>query len=222
MHLIMSDFHLGNPLFNIDNKIIKLFNDKKIKRIYLLGDIFDTWEENIEKTINKHNNLIQVINNSHKVDIIIRGNHDPDIDIMRDIFYNKAVLDHYEDIIHKKKVYMAHGDEFDNTELFGKLLFKPIKLLERLTHLNIRAIGRSMLYNDILRSNNANYNSVVLEMEIKLVNKYSSNYDIMIFGHTHIPKIVKINNSMYINCGSIIDNKTYLIIDKNTVEIGEL
>ena len=53
MDILMSDLHISSPLFKLDKEIIELYNNPKVKRVYILGDLFDTWEERIEKTLKR-------------------------------------------------------------------------------------------------------------------------------------------------------------------------
>ena len=43
--------------------------------------------------------------------------------------------------------------------------------------------------------------------------------DIYISGHTHIPRIQKVDNQLWINPGSLFDSHRYLILDIDTLEL---
>lgn len=219
MKIFISDLHISSPLFKVSQQVIDLFNDPRVESVYILGDFFDTWEEKIEKTLDRHSTLINRINKSDKVEVIIKGNHDPDLETLRDIFPNVYVTDSYFTELFGKETLIVHGDEFDGTEFWGKLLFPPAWLLERVVRWNSKAFLRKLIYKNLLWRKKADHNSLVLKMEKQLVDKYSKDFDIIIAGHSHISKIVNTVGATYANAGTLLHNPTYLVADNNTLMI---
>lgn len=224
MDIVISDLHISNPLFNkvLEAKILKLIAHNKVDNIYILGDLFDTWEENYNKTVDKHKDLIDMINVSNKIKVLIKGNHDPDINTLRLIFPNIYIANSFETTIFNKSTIMLHGDQFDTTESFGKLLFPINWLTERLIRFNAKSWLRTIVYKNMLHKNDLSNSSIILNMEKGIVETYSEFYYLIIAGHSHISKIVKLDNGLYVNGGSIIDSQSFLIFDKNTVSIRRL
>jgi UDP-2,3-diacylglucosamine pyrophosphatase LpxH len=224
MDIVISDLHISNPLFNkvLESKTLKLLEHNSVDNIYILGDLFDVWEENYNKTIDKHKDLINVINTSNKIKVLIKGNHDPDINVLKSIFPNIYIADSFETSIFNKSTVMLHGDQFDTTESFGKILFPINWLSERIIGFNAKSWLRTIVYKNMLYRNNISNSSIILDMEKGLVETYSELYYLIISGHSHISKIVRLSNGLYANGGSIIDSQSYLSLDKNTVRIRRL
>jgi UDP-2,3-diacylglucosamine pyrophosphatase LpxH len=218
----MSDLHISSPLFKKDREVIELFNDPKVESIYILGDLFDTWEEKVEKTVSKKKELINVINESGKTEVILKGNHDPDIEVMKDIFDKVFISDSYFTELFGKETILVHGDEFDGNEFWGKLLFPPAWLAERLLCWNSKAWLRNLIYRNLLWRKKAEHNSLVLKMEKMLVEKYGSEFDLIIAGHTHITKLVQEGKTYFANTGTLLHNPSYLIAEDNTMRIKRI
>lgn len=222
MKIFISDLHISSPLFEKGPAVIELFNDPKVESIFILGDLFDTWEEKLEKTLEKHADLINVINNSPKTEVILKGNHDPDTEVMRDIFPNVFVADSYFTDLFGKDAILVHGDEFDGTDIWGRILFPGQYILERLG-LNVKQFVRDNVYRFLRWKNNVDKQSLVFNMEKELVKKYAGDFDLIIAGHLHLPKIVETPDIVYANCGALIGKKsTYLIADKNTLTLERI
>ena len=60
--LFISDIHLGSALFKSSAVIMKLLSDDSYGKIVIIGDIIDTWEGPIFKTIKDNQELINKIN----------------------------------------------------------------------------------------------------------------------------------------------------------------
>ena len=116
---------------------------------------------------------------------------------------------------------MVHGDEFDGNEFWGRVLFTLQWPIERVGF-NSKAWLRNLIYRNLLWRKNADHNSLVLEMEKKLVEKYGDQFDIIMAGHTHIAKIVKADKAVYANPGCMIYKPSYMVAEGNTLMIKRL
>jgi UDP-2,3-diacylglucosamine hydrolase len=221
MKILMSDLHMSSPLFKLDREIIDLYNDTNVESVYILGDIFDVWEGCLSKTLEKRKDLIDKINNSGKTVVILKGNHDPDIDRLKEIFNNVFVAKSHTIELFGKKTLLVHGDEFDGTEFWGKLLFTFQWPLERIGF-NSKAWLREKIYKYKLWKTGLTNNSLVFDMEKKLVEKYGKDYNLIIAGHTHLTKLVKLDRVTYANTGNMLYNPSYLVADGNTLMIKRL
>jgi metallophosphoesterase superfamily enzyme len=212
---------MGSPLFKYEQSIIDLIKNPKVASVYILGDVFDTWEHSIRRTVRRRKKLIDVINECGKVEVILKGNHDPDIDTLKKVFPKVYVTDIYETELFKKSVVMLHGHQFDSSIDMGKVLF-PIQFIAERFGFNSKAWLRHALYSFDLWRKKANNNSIVLPIEEKIVENYIGKYDIIMSGHTHIGKLVQEKDFIYANSGNMIYKPKYLIAEKNLLYTKEL
>jgi len=222
--LFISDFHLGSPLFKKEKQIIQLFNCNDYKEIYILGDIIDTWEDDLNNITEQYRLLIIAINNSPAKVFIIKGNHDPDIQKLKFIFHSCEVVDKIEIELNDTKVIMIHGDEFDDVIIkymwVAKLWFPFHWLLERIG-INIKGYLRELFHSISMKKDHKYYNDIVTETEERAVKKYKD-YSILIMGHTHLSKRVYISKPIYINTGSLIHDPCCIEYDNGIFTKKEL
>ena len=229
MDLYLSDLHLGNPLFESEKAILKLLNEPKYDKIFILGDIIDTWETPVESIRKKHEHLITQINLRAKQGpvIIIRGNHDPNILVMHSIFDMCRIFES----LREGKTMFVHGHEFDEliTKYYwlAKLIFPIRWLLERLG-VNLLAYTRNLYHSVAAKKQNKQYDDLVLGIEKQAVAKYEKDFDYLVMGHTHLPKLVPRDADPddprkcdYINTGDWIHNRTYIERDENKFKLCE-
>lgn len=216
MKIFISDLHISSPLFKMEKEVVDLFNDTEVKEIYILGDLLDTWEENPYKTAEKKKDFIYELNQCGKISVILRGNHDPEIPVMKEIFTNTVILDQHIMTLFGKKTILIHGHTFDDFVTKNKSLFYIHFLAERVG-LNLKGFFRTKYYNLIRFIDDAPKNSLVLKTEKSIVEKYSEDFDLIICGHTHIPKLVRLKEVDYINCGCVVYKPTYAVADKNMI-----
>lgn len=217
--LYISDIHLGNPLVDpsIDD-LITLLTREDFTSIFLVGDIFDIWENSITEIQKKYSKLIACINELalKKCVIMVKGNHDPSIEILREILYNVRTIaymySHNNDIV-------IHGDEFDKLvtkySWWAKVIW-PLQWFPERFGINVRYVIRNIYYSIAAQKSKKFYNDLVTDIEIHLFNKYKKNFDNIIVGHTHQPKIVVKDNKTYVNCGSWVQNKNYVIYNNKS------
>jgi UDP-2,3-diacylglucosamine hydrolase len=210
--LFLSDFHLGSPLFESTDKVISLLNDD-YDVVFLLGDIIDTWEGYVWYIVDKNYKLIEKLNSLNNL-VIIRGNHDPDLEELQRVFPNKIVNVDYEFHDGDKVGIVTHGDEFDHTVTkyyWLAKLFWPINWLFERLGINIKAFFRETYHSLAVKKDKKYYNDLILNVEKELVNKYKNKYHYIVVGHTHMPKLIVEDDYVYVNCGDWIHNKTYVI-----------
>lgn len=210
--LLLSDLHLGNPLFKYELQLIKLLSSN-FDEIIVCGDILDTWESSIDKIISKYDFLINLFNNHESV-IIIHGNHDPNINQLQFIFNNCKVYNNY---VYNNNI-VIHGSEFDTLIIKYSYIARCLGyfnwIFERF-NLDVKSFFRELYYSISAKRQKIYYDSLVSNIEKSAVEKYSKEYKMIIMGHTHMPKII--NN--YINCGDMIHNYTYIIDDDDKFEL---
>jgi UDP-2,3-diacylglucosamine pyrophosphatase LpxH len=221
MKIVISDFHLGSPLFKFTEVLISLFDRPDVEEIYILGDILDFWEQNVDKTVERNKRLIDYINNSSKVKIILKGNHDPKIEKLKDIFPNVEILERYETEICGLKTIMVHGDEFDSSYWWTKVLYPFHYCLQRLG-INIKKVIRGFIHFIYMVWQGTDKNDLVFPAEKKIFNKYSKDYKVILAGHSHVAKICKKPEALYVNCGSVLSDGDYISIEGSKVRIKKL
>ena len=222
--LIFSDFHIGNPLFkDVYIKSIKqIFKDNIYDEIIINGDIIDIWENSKNKILYEYEPFIKFINERAKyIPIyIICGNHDPDFDSMNEIF-NSCIVKQYS--YSDSKSIFIHGHEFDYLILNYSYIIRFLNYFcigfEKIG-IDIKSFFREYLYSVSMKRSKAYYSDLVLDIEKDAVLKYCENYQNIILGHTHFPKITKINSlCQYINSGDIIHNNSYVVQNDNYFEL---
>ena len=217
MYLFISDIHLGSPFFKLKDELINLLTSDRYSKIYIIGDIIDEWETDIESITEEYSDVIDCVNNSPKFVTIIRGNHDPDPMVLQTIFPNKPIYTQFITELHDKKFIMLHGHEFDYRIMdfitWSKLLFPLQWGIERLGF-NLNKFLRNLYHSIAQKIGHKNYNDLVMAVEYDAVDKYKD-YDVIIMGHTHKHKLVRLNNErFYINTGSLINYPVYIEFDE--------
>ena len=221
MKIFISDLHISSPLFKKDKEIINLINTKEVEEVFILGDILDTWEEDPYRTMENKKDFIYEINQCGKIKVMLIGNHDPEIDIMKEIFPNILITDKHIMYLFGKKIIIVHGDEFDISSSYLKYFFFFHYIGERLG-MNIKGYCRNIYYNNLLKKTGLTNDDIVIDIEKKSVAFYTGDFDLVICGHTHIPKIVKTESIIYANCGSCISTPSYIRADNNILSLIRL
>ena len=223
MTLVISDLHIGSPLFTKKTEVLELIKSIEYKTIIFNGDIFDIWEDSIDDIASNNFNFINEINEESKLKtmIFIMGNHDPDISIIKRIFPYMNVV---KQLQYNKDIFIIHGDEFDSLvtkySLLAKFLFIPHWLSQRLFHFNLKAFFRKLFYSTSNKKRKPYFSKLIGDIENEAIEEYKNMCKYLIMGHTHVPKIVKGTECTYINCGDLIDSYTCLTFDdKNNFKL---
>lgn len=215
--LIVSDLHLGSPLFNKKISFLNLMQSTEYDMIVLNGDVIDIWEEKLNKIINNNIRIIETINviSKQKTVVYIEGNHDPKTEDIRKIFPNCQIIPSFQ----IEDLFIIHGDEFDKLvskySWLVKLLFIPHWIGERFG-LNIKAFFRELTHSISNKRNKNYYTNLVKDINNEAISKYSCRCNFLVMGHTHSPKIIEEAGCVYINGGDLIHNYTYVEFDTIT------
>jgi len=209
--IFLSDLHIGSPLFDIEEGFIELLKNG-YNKLYLLGDVLDTWEMRLNSILVKYASLIEFINSLGTRVEIVKGNHDPNFEILKIVFYNN--------IVHKKnaytmldgnKVIMMHGHKWDWVLPIYKFILdfflNPMYGFSEKHGLDLRNRLRNKYYE--IKYNIFTYN-IISDIERRAVKEYKDKYDIIIMGHTHMPKIVDTPFCKYINCGCLVYKPAFI------------
>ena len=216
--LILSDLHLGSPMFSEESTIINLLKSEGYDVIVLNGDIFDVWEEPFDKIKQKNFNIVSVIREISKKKKVyfVDGNHDPDLDSLKRTF---------PDVIFSKDlqlgdIFFIHGCEFDKFvtkySLPAKILFVPNWICERTIHVDLKGIFRNISFSIANKRDKKYYGDLVNDINKAAIDTYKSRCKYLIMGHTHFPIIIKTEECTYINSGDMIHNRTYAEFNTET------
>ena len=215
MDLILSCVHMGNPFFRSERKIIELLNGG-FDKIFLLGDIWDTWERSFYSILNEYEAITKVLSTQswEREIILTRGNHDPPIEEIKEAFPRIKVCAECSRSDANGPFVAIHGDGFEtpplNVDWVSMFLYHLlVKTSNTIFRHNVRDAVKDWHHSWLCKRKELPYNSIVLDAEKKAV----ENYKRVIMGHTHIPKIVKYNGILYVNPGDWIRHRSYATYD---------
>jgi len=211
--LIISDTHLGNPLFNDYHRLNNLLESEEFDSLVLNGDILDVWEKSLFDIVDENEEFIWSINRlSEIMDVTyVIGNHDPSKEDLAELFPNVKVVEEY--IFNKKTVFM-HGQIYDefirDYSNWARFLYCIQWLLERVG-INLQACFRNTLHSIAMKKQKKYYNDLVLKVEKEAtVSNMERGFRNIVLGHTHLPKLVDhYRDIIYVNSGDWIHNRTY-------------
>lgn len=228
-YLIISDLHIGSPLFTKKKEVMELVNSEIYDKIIVNGDIIDTWETWV--SISSKHPIVKLLNTISNMTpirkvIIVRGNHDPKFDELKSIFRCCEVVESYTfKLDNDDECIVMHGHQFNDIirtyDNVAKMMFPIQWIFERL-NINI-SLGLRELYHSIAaKIQHKYYNDLILDIEKTAVNKYKDKYKYIFLGHTHFPKLVTSKETTYVNSGDFIHNNTYVEIIGGVISINTL
>lgn len=211
--LILSDIHLGNPLFNDHHRLNNLLESEEFDSLVLNGDILDVWEKSLFDIVDENEEFIWLINGlSEKMDVIyVIGNHDPSREDLVELFPNVKVVEEY---IFDKKTIFTHGQIYDEFIIdhskWARFLYCIQWVFERVG-INLQACCRNTLHSIAMKREKKYYNDLVFDIENEAtVSNMERGYNNIVLGHTHLPKLVdNYHDVIYVNSGDWIHNRTY-------------
>lgn len=236
-----SDVHLGlgSPASNRDReaalgRFLSMVRDERPDALYIVGDLFDYWFEyrtviprGFSRTIGA---LASVVDAGVRVEYLV-GNHDFG---HRDFFERELGIPvHFGDlerVIAGRRCYLSHGDgkAFNDT---GYLILKKVLrarisgMLFRLMHPDI-GIGIAAWASRRSRDYTAQKNydgerpgesdGLYAFAERKIVQE---GFDLVVMGHSHRPRRADLPGGTYINLGTWLRDRSYLVMDEFTLEL---
>ncbi|RTY80061.1 UDP-2,3-diacylglucosamine diphosphatase [Flavobacterium sp. LS1P28] len=228
--VVISDVHLGTygshakELYNYLSAI-------KPKILVLNGDIIDVWQFRKSYFPKAHLKVIQKIisfaSKGTKV-YYITGNHDEMLRKFSDMSMgNFALVDKLVLDLDDKKAWIFHGDVFDASVQHSKWIAKLgglgydyLILLNRFVNWCLSKIGKEPYsFSKQIKAgvkkavkHISDFEKTATELAIE------NNYDYVICGHIHEPKIIKKENkngaTLYLNSGDWVENLTALEYNK--------
>jgi len=232
-----SDFHLKFTKKNIDteqyNKIIS-FLDSIIGNADLLilnGDIFDLWF--VWKTVIIKGyfpilkKMADLRENGCRI-VFIAGNHDFWFrDFLTDFLDVEVYPDSFSETIDGMKIFVSHGDLFTTNDARYKIFRSLIrnnffKKIFELFHPDFSlALGILLSRSSRDRKSHPELERKKEEGLTKFAKHKLQDYDLVVLGHSHAPKLIKYENGYHANAGDWVAHQSYLKMIDGKLELCE-
>lgn len=237
IYYFISDLHWGIPNAGHQTKLLDFFKILKNQarnqyldiNLFLLGDLFEFWTTLAlvaHKNILSNNIMAKEINSLKAVGIkiyFLPGNHDY---WLKPVFSQQGqleVLDNFQILsFDGKNVLIGHGEEI-NQSFFSRLTLKIyrskiLKLIFYLIGSELAMIMSKLLSN---LSSRLRFQTGLEDKFFQFVqNKIlKERVDIVILGHTHKPRLEKIENGYYLNTGDWIHNFSYGMLSQGEISL---
>ena len=218
--IIIADAHYDPKLRPELYDFLLQFKNQTNLQIIFLGDTFDYLVGFIKSSVERNLKLIQLINKLsliHEI-IIFEGNHDFFLD---KLFPQAMVIDFAHQPLHLKQqnkmISLSHGHKdrnFDNV-FFYKLLFNKTFLfsVHYLTLNNIFGWINQYFYKKHQQKNHQKQELDLKKILAKKFNIFYKQSDIVLEGHYHQGRALKIKNRQYINAAAFLVKQQVLIFD---------
>jgi len=212
MIISTSDFHLGHEMCRI--KMIEDFLLEvayKAETLILVGDVLDLWVKNIYTVLERNKRILELLSELPHV-IWIKGNHDCEMECFKPLLKrNIKIVREYVLEMNKKRILFTHGHDFDRE-------LQSFFWLAKIGAWIIDYLGKFIRFN--ISENiygKKNYQKILDEFKIQVLNKHGNDYDIIVTGHTHVAFDDRTTNARLINTGDWVesDECMYVIFKEN-------
>jgi len=244
--VFISDLHVASKKAKA-KYIISFLKENEFDEIYLVGDIIDIWrfKQAFSMSFEKQNNQVEIIERLLKLSRkgtkinYIYGNHDEFMAKFtgHELFGNISLHERMDYIAPNGKKYLVmHGHQFDfltkypvSSYLYklGDWAYEWLLSINEVFNWARKILG--MRYWSISKYIKIKVKRAAqfIESFETVICKYAKdrNYDGVICGHLHDPKIIKVNNITYVNCGCWTEkeNCTFIYEDNDgELKIGKL
>ncbi len=232
-----SDFHLKFTKKNVDTeqytKIIS-FLDSLIGNADLLilnGDIFDLWFVWKTVIIKGYFPILKKMADLRESGcriVFIAGNHDFWFkDFLTDFLDVEVSPDSFSETIDGMKIFVSHGDLYTTNDAHYKIFRSLIrnnffrKLFE-LFHPNFSlAFGKLLSRSSRDRKSHPELERKKEEGLNEFARQKLKDYDLVVLGHSHSPKLIKYGNGYYANAGDWVAHHSYLKMIDGKLELCE-
>ena len=211
MILCLSDIHLGSPICQAD-LTLDILNNEEYDKLIICGDLLDSYH--IHRLCKKQWKILSTLRKitKDKKCIFIKGNHDKDIEMVSALL-GLEFKEQYEIKIEGKSILFVHGDKWD--VFINK---QPILTeLASTVYYILQKIDKKQKWTRKLKKKVKTWHDAAYELTMRIAQHcYTSHYDAVVFGHTHVPKHEHIRGIECVNLGSQCDLPiTYATIDKH-------
>ena len=232
---IASDFHLkfkenAEDTKRRDNVLSFLDSIKDDADLLILnGDIFDLWFVWKKFIIKGYFPILlklhQLRENGIRI-VFIAGNHDFWFkDFLTETLGIEVYKDDFYETIDGVKTFVSHGDKYTSNDLryqiFRRMIHnKFIMWIFGNLHPDLALnIGKSMSRSSRKQQPTNEVSNKREQGLIKFAKKKLNETDLIILGHSHIPKIERYENGIYANAGDWINNSSYLTMTNGKIEL---
>ncbi|MDP2889701.1 MAG: UDP-2,3-diacylglucosamine diphosphatase [Bacteroidota bacterium] len=219
---VISDVHLATMASKAKH-LLKYLKSIQPKTLVLNGDIIDSWRFSRNYFPKAHlkviRQLVKMIEKGVQV-VYITGNHD---DVFRKFnntqLGNFSIVNQLELTIKKQKIWIFHGDVFDNIihhspwlAKFGAATYGFLTGFNKGLNFILKLFGgKDMILYKSMKDRISKEKKVLTNFELAIANAaLSKEIDMVICGHTHIPvdKTIETEKGTirYINCGDWVEH----------------
>jgi UDP-2,3-diacylglucosamine hydrolase len=241
-YIIASDFHL-RIIENLDDSDRRVRVEKflssligQIDGLILVGDIFDLWVEWDHLIVRSYFSVLKLFSQIREAGarlIYIAGNHDFWFgDFLSDTIGFEVYPTSFSEVINGKRVFVSHGDRYIGNDLRYKVFryivrSKIVHIMFKMLHPSLAVrLGQSISRSDRASREKGMKNPRNLkksqQREQELANaarELNSVYDLVIFGHAHVPIAVDNGSGMYINTGDWVHKNSYVEFTESVCRI---
>jgi len=233
--IIASDFHLKFHENEEDiarhDRVIGFLNSLigKTDLLILNGDIFDLWYVWKNVIIKGYFPLLKKLADIRESGcriVFIAGNHDFWFrDFLTNFLDMEVYPNNFTEEIDGKKLLVSHGDLFTSNDLRYKIFRSLVRnrfvmwlfgILPPDLALNI---GKNMSRSSRRKRSAENKMQIREKGLIEFAQKHFPNFDIVVMGHSHLPKIMNFGNGIYANAGDWIVHNSYLELNEGKLEL---
>jgi UDP-2,3-diacylglucosamine pyrophosphatase LpxH len=192
--IVVSDLHIGSKYFLYQNFESFLHKIPDATEIILNGDIIDNPYAKLSKADQGMLDRIAQISHRQKV-VWVRGNHDNGY-----IPQNLGKIQIKQSHVIKKRLFVTHGDFFDEIMPRNRLFIKTFRILH---DLRVKLGARPVHVAQYAKKWRVFYNVLRKSVMINAVNYAKENgFEAVACGHTHYAEEIIYNSIKYINTGA--------------------
>ena len=232
---IASDFHLKFIENQEDrerrDKVISFLNSLigKADLLILNGDIFDLWFTWKTVMIKGYFPILKKLADLRESGcriVFIAGNHDFWFrDFLIDYLDIEIYNDSFSETIDNKKIFVTHGDLHTKNDtrykIFRSLIRnKFVMWIFGSIHPDFALkLGRSMSRTSSGKKASQELMQIREKGLIDFAEKKLNDCDLVIMGHSHIPRLNHFDNGIYANAGDWVQNSSYLKMIDGEIEL---
>jgi len=184
---VTGDTHLGDVLFNYQDKLVAAIKQDNFDAVIFGGDTFDPWRGgSVKDILAKYDQLFKFLQKLKSKVVFIAGNHDPNIDVLKKLGFTVRQKFKYIGSF-GERVKIIHGHEFDDACKRWEFLIRRVAYVENKVNQCLAKIDNEAF---IRFMNLMKINRLDLKRVLNTFRERINNYrhiDTLIFGHTHLP-----------------------------------